>query len=96
MTRLGLLSIGGTNKAGELIRVILGKERADLAIVNARVVNVYTGEIQDHHSVAVKGEWIAYVGDDPGDTIGPNTEIIDAKGKTVIPGLIDGPWRPFR
>ena len=90
MTRRGLLSIGGTDKAGELIRVILGKERADLAIVNARVVNVYTGEIQDHHSVAVKGEWIAYVGDDPGDTIGPNTEIIDAKGKTVIPGLIDG------
>jgi adenine deaminase len=90
MTRHGLLSIGGTDRAGELIRVTLGKEKADLAIVNARLLNVYTGELQDHHSVAIKGEWIAYVGDDPGDTIGPHTEIIDAKEKTVIPGLIDG------
>jgi adenine deaminase len=59
-------------------------------IVNASLLNVYTGELLDHYSVTIKGEWTAYVGDDPEDTIGPQTKIIDAKGKTIIPGLIDG------
>jgi len=90
MTRHGLLSGGGMDRARELTSVTMGKEKADLAIVNAAIVNVYTGELLDGYSVTGKGEWIAYVGDDPGDTIGPDTEILDAKGKTIIPGLIDG------
>jgi adenine deaminase len=90
MTRHGLLSIEGTDRAEELINVTLGREKADLAIINATILNVYTGELLENHSVAVKGEWIAYVGDEPEDTIGPQTNIIDAKGKTIIPGLIDG------
>ena len=90
MTRHGLLSVGGMDTVRELTSVTMGKEKADLAIVNAAIVNAYTGELLDGYSVSVKGEWIAYVGDDPGDTIGPDTEIIDAKGKTIIPGLIDG------
>jgi len=73
-----------------LINVTLGREKADLAIINATILNVYTGELLENHSVAIKGEWIAYVGDDPGDSIGPQTNIIDARGKTIIPGLIDG------
>ncbi len=90
MTKHGLLSIEGTDRAKELINVILGKEKADLTIINATILNVYTGELLDHYSVSIKGEWIAYVGNDPEDTIGPHTKIIDAKGKTIIPGLIDG------
>jgi len=90
MTRHGLLSGGGMDRARELTSVTMGKEKADLAIVNAAIVNVYTGELLDGYSVTGKGEWIAYIGDDPGDTIGPDTEILDAKGKTIIPGLIDG------
>jgi len=90
MTRHGLLSIAGPDKAKELINVTLGKAKADLAIVNATLLNVYTGELLDKYSVAIKGEWIAYVGNDPKDTIGPNTHVIDATGKTIIPGLIDG------
>ena len=90
MTGHGLLSVGGMHTVRELTSVTMGKEKADLAIVNAAIVNAYTGELLDGYSVSVKGEWIAYVGDDPGDTIGPDTEIIDAKGKTIIPGLIDG------
>ena len=73
-----------------LMKVAQGQEKADLAIVNARLANVYTGEILDEHAVSIKGKWIAYVGRDPKDTIGPQTEVIDAGGKTVIPGLIDG------
>jgi adenine deaminase len=72
------------------MKVALGQEKADLAIVNAKLANVYTGELIEDCAISIKGKWIAYVGQDPKDTIGPKTEVIDAKGKTVIPGLIDG------
>jgi adenine deaminase len=71
------------------MRVALGEAEADLAIVNGSVVNVYTGEVEKA-SVLIKGERIAYVGSDTGKAIGPSTRVIDAKGKTLIPGFIDG------
>jgi adenine deaminase len=74
----------------ELIRVALGEAEADLAIVNGDIVNVYTGEIMKRASVLIKGDKIAYVGNEAGKSIGPSTKVIDAAGKTLIPGLIDG------
>jgi adenine deaminase len=72
------------------MQVALGEEKADVAVVDARLANVYTAELTDNCAISIKGKWIAYVGRNPKDTIGPKTEVIDAKGKTVIPGLIDG------
>ena len=74
----------------ELIKVAMGQEKADLAILNTKLANVYTGELLDGCSISIKGKRIAYMGEDPDHTIGPETLCIDAKGKTVIPGLIDG------
>jgi adenine deaminase len=73
-----------------LMDVALGKEEADLVIVNAKLINVYTAEILEHYAVAVKGEWIAYVGETPEAFIGPSTEVVDAAGRLLAPGLIDG------
>jgi adenine deaminase len=73
-----------------LVKVALGEEMADMAIVNADVVNVYTGEILKDSTISVKDKWIAYVGQNANDSIGPQTEVIDARGQTVIPGLIEG------
>jgi len=73
-----------------LTRVALGQEDADLAILNARIVNVYSGEILDDCTVGIKGEWIAWAGDAPKNVDQAHTQVIDAEGKTVIPGLIDG------
>jgi adenine deaminase len=73
-----------------LRRVALGTEKADLAVINARLVNVYTGEIQENYGVAIKGRCIALVGPDISAALGNDTKIIDAMGKTVIPGLIEG------
>ena len=73
-----------------LSRVASGLEEADLAILNARVVNVYSGEILDNCSIGIKGEWIAWVGDSPKIVDESHTRIIDARGKTVVPGFIDG------
>ena len=71
------------------MKVALGEEKADLAVVNARLANVYTGEFINDFAISIKGKWIAYVGRNPDETIGPKTEVIDAGGQTVVPGLID-------
>jgi adenine deaminase len=90
MARYGILSIAGKEQTEKVMKVALGEEYADLAIINGTILNVYTGELLKGHSVTSKGEWIAYVGDDSRDSIGPSTQVIDARGKTVVPGLIDG------
>ncbi len=79
----------GATQMGELINVALGKEKADLVVTNGLLLNVYTGELLEGFSVAVKGERIAYMGQNADPAIGPQTQIIDARGKTIIPGLID-------
>jgi adenine deaminase len=78
-----------TEQRYELMKVALGEAEADLAIVNGDIVNVYNGEVVKGASVLIKGERIAYVGADTGRSIGPSTRVIDAGGKTLIPGLID-------
>ena len=90
MAITGTLPLMGPEAAIELMQVVLGRARADLVIVNARLANVYTGELLDNQAIAVKGKWIAYVGREPEDNIGVETTVIDAQGMTVIPGLIDG------
>jgi len=90
MTASGILKPKTPQETSQLMKVALGEEKADLTILNAKVVNVYTGEILPDLGIAIKGKWIAYVGQNAGDSIGPQTEVIDAKGQTIIPGLIDG------
>jgi adenine deaminase len=73
-----------------LMQVALGEAPADLVVRDADLVNVYTGEIQKRMSVAVKGRWIARVSAEVRDLIGSETRVIDARGRTLAPGLIDG------
>ena len=70
--------------------VALGREAADLAVVNARLLNVYTGEVLENYTVCATGRWIAYVGNNPDSIIAATTQVIDAQGCPLIPGLIDG------
>jgi len=71
-----------------LIDVALGTEPADLIVRDAQIVNVHTREIQ-RGSVAVAGDRIAYVGELDDAMIGPETSIIDAGGRYLVPGFID-------
>jgi len=61
--------------------------KADLAVLNVNIVNVYTREIKEG-SVAVKAGRITRVGD-VDDLIGLATTVIDAKGSYLSPGFID-------
>ncbi|MEJ2164991.1 MAG: adenine deaminase C-terminal domain-containing protein [Desulfobacterales bacterium] len=90
MSKSGILKPKTVEETKQLIKVALGEEKADLAVVNAKIVNVYTGEILEDQAITVKAKWIAYVGQNAAEAIGPDTEVIDADGRTVIPGLIDG------
>lgn len=60
-----------------------GREKADLVIKRAKIVNVFTQKIEEG-DVAVVGDRIVGVGEYAGKTE------IDAAGKYLIPGLIDG------
>ena len=90
MTPNGILTPKSVAETHQLMKVALGQEKADITVINAKVVNVYTGEILPDLGIGIKDKWIAYVGKNAGDAIGPQTEVIDAGGQTVIPGLIDG------
>ncbi len=79
-----------SKNAHRLMRVALGYEPAQTAIVNARVVNVYTAEVLAGQTILIDGAWIAYVGEDRDFDFSPTTQVIDAADRTVIPGLIDG------
>ena len=75
-----------------LLHVAMGKEPADLVITNGQLVNVYSGEVYPG-GVAVAGTKIAAVGD-VDYTVGEGTQVIDAEGKYVTPGFIDGHIHP--
>nr|MBQ6739464.1 hypothetical protein [Synergistaceae bacterium] len=65
---------------------------ADKVYRNAKVYSVKLDGSEIHaQAVAIKDGKFAYVGDDAGvaEWIGDSTEIIDCKGKSVIPGLGD-------
>lgn len=74
----------------QLMNVALGRLPADLVIVNAALLNVYTSEIIKNSTIGVMGELIAYVGNESDALIGPATHVIDAEGKLLVPGFIDG------
>ncbi len=74
----------------ELSKVALGEAEADLAIVNGSIVNVYTGEMLSGDTLLIKGDKIAYAGKYAKRGTGAKTRIIDAAGKVLIPGFIDG------
>lgn len=68
------------------------KETADKVYRNAKVYSVALDGTETHaEALVIKDGKFAYVGDETGATewIGDATEVIDCKGKSVIPGLGD-------
>ena len=72
-----------------LAAVAGGSRPADLVITNARLVNVCTHEIMENTQVAVACGRIALVGD-AAHCIGPETTVVDAGGRYLAPGFLDG------
>jgi len=79
---------GGGADPRDLVRAGAGELKADLVIRGGRLVNVATAEVYPA-DVAVFGSMIVAVGDVSPHT-GGETRILDADGRYLTPGLIDG------
>lgn len=78
------------DSAARLVAVAAGREAADLVIRGGALVNVQSREVLDDWQVAIADGRFAYVGPDASHCIGPDTEVMEADGQFLIPGLCDG------
>ena len=77
-----------------LVETARGDRPADLLVRGGTIANVYSGELYEG-DVAVTAGRIAYLGQEAGRTVGPETEIVDARGMIVAPGYIEAHFHPW-
>jgi adenine deaminase len=73
-----------------LVDCAMGRIPADLVIRDGVWVCVQSGEFVPHTDIAVLHERIAAVGPNLRQCIGPETRVIEANGRYLSPGLLDG------
>lgn len=73
-----------------LVNVAMGRTPAELVIKNGQWVCVQTGEIIPQTDIAIVSGKIAYIGPNADHAIGKGTEVIQANGRYLVPGLLDG------
>jgi adenine deaminase len=76
--------------APHLVNTAAGRRPADTVIKSGIWVNVHTRETLPDHDIAISAGRIAFVGPDATHCIGPDTRIIQANDRYMIPGLCDG------
>ena len=72
-----------------LIAVAAGRSAADLVIRDGIWVTVHSRELLAGHDIAIAAGRFAYCGPDAGHCIGDHTQVIEAGGRYMIPGLCD-------
>ncbi|MBM1310333.1 adenine deaminase [Sulfitobacter mediterraneus] len=75
--------------AAQLVNVAAGRTAADTIIKGGKWVNVHTREILPDHDIAIAAGRIAFVGPNASHCRGSDTQIIEANGRYMIPGLCD-------
>lgn len=78
------------DSAAQLVAVAAGRRPADLVIRGGILVNVQSRELLPGWEVAIAAGRFAYVGPDAGHCIGPQTHVVEAEGRYLVPGLCDG------
>ena len=73
-----------------LAAVAMGRIPADLVIRGGTWVCVQSGELIPGTDIAISGQHIAYVGPDASHSLGERTQVIEANGRYLVPGLLDG------
>lgn len=76
--------------APKLIATAAGRAPADLVFRGGTWVNVHSREVLRDHDIAVVAGRIAYVGPDADHCIGAGTEVVEVRGRYMVPGLCDG------
>ncbi|MCE2489707.1 MAG: adenine deaminase [Anaerolineae bacterium] len=75
--------------ASQLVDVATGRAPADMVIRDGRWVNVLTREILPGMDIALREGRIACIVADADYCIGPDTQVIEAAGRCMLPGLTD-------
>ncbi|MDP2776552.1 MAG: adenine deaminase, partial [Anaerolineales bacterium] len=78
-----------TKLTRNLVEVAMGRLPADLVIRGGKWVSVQSGEIIPDTDIAIVAGHIAYVGPDASHAIGKKTQVIEAIGRFLVPGLLD-------
>jgi adenine deaminase len=78
-----------TDAAPILVDVAMGRKPADLVVRGGAWVNVHSGEIIPNTDIAIIEGRFAYCGEDASHCIGPDTQIVEANGRYLVPGLCD-------
>ncbi len=79
-----------SNITKTLIDVAMGRAPADMVIRRGTWVCVQSGEFIPDTDIAIKDGRIAYIGPNASHTIKGSTIVMDAGGKYLVPGLLDG------
>ena len=72
-----------------LVDVAMGRRHADLVVRGGRWVNVHSGEIIPDTDLAIAAGRFAWCGPDASHCIGPRTQVVEADGAFLVPGLCD-------
>jgi adenine deaminase len=67
----------------------MGRVPADVVVRGGQWVNVFTREILPDTDIAIIAGRIAYNGPDASYCVGPQTRVIEANGRFMLPGLLD-------
>ena len=76
--------------AADLIATAAGRAPADTVVKGGRWVNVHSREVLPNHDVAIRHGRVACVVPDASYCTGPDTQVIEAEGRYILPGLCDG------
>src|SRR5215831_14850086 len=68
---------------------VAGAQEKPIVILHARMIDGLGGTPVEDTEVILQGKKIAYAGPASGAKVPPGAQVIDAKGKTVMPGLAD-------
>jgi len=70
--------------------VIVSTPTADTLFVNGKAATVNSGD-EIAEALSIRGKRILRVGSRPyvEQTVGPNTKVVDLKGRTLVPGFIE-------
>ena len=74
----------------KLVDCAMGRLPADMIIRKGQWVSVQTGEIIPDTDIAILAGRIAFVGPDASHTLGQQTKVVEANGRFLVPGLMDG------
>jgi len=74
----------------KLVDCAMGRLPADMIIRKGQWVSVQSGEIIPDTDIAILAGRIAFVGPDASHTLGQQTKVVEANGRFLVPGLMDG------